>query len=61
MMNRPLMFINNNVIIEQLKDRVWEKYLKIKGGDFKDWYNGLSPIEQSAWDVKFKEKQNAKY
>ncbi len=36
MMNRPLMFINNNVIIEQLKDRMREKYLKIKGSDFKD-------------------------
>lgn len=60
MMNRPLMFINNNVIVEQLKDRVWEKYLKIKGDDFKAWYNGLSPVEQSAWDVKFKEKQNAR-
>ena len=56
-MNRPLMFMNNNVIVEQLKTRVWEKYQEISGGDFKNWYNGLSPVEQCAWDVKFKEIQ----
>jgi hypothetical protein len=49
------MFINNNVVVEQLKDRVWEDYKKIKGGDFKSWYNGLSPVEQVAWTVKFDE------
>ena len=49
------MFINNKVVVEKLKDRVWEDYKKIKGGDFKSWYNGLSPVEQVAWTVKFDE------
>ena len=54
-MNRPLMFMNNNFIVEQLKARVWESYKKIKSCDFSNWYKGLSPIEKSAWDVKFDE------
>jgi len=54
-MNRPLMFINNNLIVEQLKSRIWEEYQKVKGGDFPCWYKGLSPIEKTAWDVKFSE------
>ena len=29
-MNKPLMFINNNVIVEQLKTAVWEKYKEVK-------------------------------
>jgi hypothetical protein len=49
------MFMNNNFIVEQLKTRVWESYKKIKSGDFSNWYKGLSPIEKSAWDVKFDE------
>ena len=54
-MNRPLMFINNNVVVEKLQDRVWEDYKKIKGGDFRSWYDGLSPVEQAAWNVRFNE------
>jgi len=54
-MNRPLMFMNNNLIVEQLKNRVWEDYLKVKACDFQGWYKGLSPIEKTAWDVKFDE------
>ena len=54
-MNRPLMFINNNLIVEQLKSRIWKDYQKVKSGDFPCWYKGLSPIEKTAWDVKFSE------
>ena len=56
-MNRALMFINNNLIVEQLKTEVWEKYKEVAACDFQGWYEGLSPIEQTAWDVKFDEKQ----
>jgi len=56
-MNKPLMFINNDSIIEQLKTTVWENYKEVKNCDFQGWYEGLSPIEQTAWDVKFEEKQ----
>jgi len=24
---------------------MWDEYLTIKGGDFSNWYEGLSPIE----------------
>jgi len=57
-MNKPLMFINNNLIVEQLKTSVWEKYKEVKNGDFQLWYEGLSPIEQTAWTVKFNEIQD---
>tara|TARA_R110002051_G_scaffold325165_1_gene426094 strand:+ start:658 stop:861 length:204 start_codon:yes stop_codon:yes gene_type:complete len=56
-MNRPLMFMNNNLIVEQLKTAVWEKYKEIRACDFQGWYEGLSPIEKTAWDVKFDEIQ----
>jgi len=56
-MNRPLMFMNNNLIVEQLKTSVWEKYQEVRACDFQGWYKGLSPIEQAAWDVKFDETQ----
>ena len=37
---------------------MWDEYLTIKGGDFPNWYEGLSPIEKAAWDVKFDEVQD---
>jgi len=54
-MNRPLMFMNNSVLIEQLKTAVWESYGEIKSCDFKGWYDGLNPIERAAFNVKFDE------
>jgi|TARA_B100001564_G_C20584024_1_gene644565 hypothetical protein len=57
-MNRPLMFINNNVIVEQLKDRVWEDYQIIPKCDVQGWLEGLSPVERTAWEVKFDELNN---
>jgi len=59
-MNRPLMFMNNNLIVEQLKDRIWDDYQKIRNCDFQGWYKGLCPIEQAAWDVKFDEINSKK-
>ena len=56
-MNRPLMIINNNVIVEQLKQRVWEDYKKVRNCDFQGWIEGLSPVEKTAWEVKFDEIQ----
>ena len=57
-MNRPLMFMNNAHIMEQLKSRIWETYKTIKSGNFQQWFDGLSPIEQAAWKVKFEEVNN---
>ena len=52
------MFMNNNDLIESLKSRIWEEYLTVKACDFQGWYEGLSPIEKAAWDVKFDEIQD---
>ena len=57
-MNKPLMFMNNIDLIEPLKARVWEKYMTVRACDFQGWYEGLSPIEKAAWDVKFDEVQD---
>ena len=54
-MNKPLMFMNNNVVVEQLKDRVWIDYGEIRNCDFQGWFEGLSPVEQAAWETKFDE------
>jgi len=43
-------------LIEQIKTRVWKEYKTIKNCDFQGWYQGLSPIEKSAWDMKFDER-----
>ncbi len=45
-MNRPLMFTNNDFIVEQLKTEVWKKYKEVRNCDFQGWYEGLSPIEK---------------
>ncbi len=57
-MNKPLMFTNNTHLLEELKARIWQTYKTIKSGDFQEWYDGLSPIEQAAWKVKFGEINN---
>jgi len=59
-MNRPLMFMNNNVIVEQLKTAVWEKYKEVKNCDFQGWYANLSPVEKAAWNSKFDEENERK-
>ena len=30
---------------KEREKQLWENYLTIKGGDFQNWYEGLSPIE----------------
>ena len=57
-MNKALMFMNNIDLIEGLKKRIWEEYKTVKNCDFLGWYEGLSPIEKTAWDIKFDEVQN---
>ena len=55
-MNRPLMFINNSsILVEQLKDEIWNSYQKVKGGDFPKWYENLNNIEKEAFKVKFED------
>ena len=31
--------------MKKIKERVWSNYMKVKGGDFLNWYEGLTPIE----------------
>ena len=40
---------------------VWEEYLTIKGGDFANWYEGLSPIKDYIFKQSFKRKQEGDY
>tara|TARA_R110000851_G_scaffold62914_1_gene144109 strand:+ start:158 stop:319 length:162 start_codon:yes stop_codon:yes gene_type:complete len=35
-----------------------EQLLTIKGGNFKEWYEGLSPVESLLYKIGFKELQN---
>jgi hypothetical protein len=31
--------------MEEISKRIWKDYMSIRGGDFPNWYEGLSPIE----------------
>ena len=42
--------------MEEIKNRVWEEYMTIKGGKFSQWYEGMSPIEQSLFSKKMLNK-----
>ena len=35
--------------MEQIVKRIKKEALLIKGGDFQNWYDGLSPIEKKAY------------
>ena len=50
--------MNNIDLVESLKTRIWEEYMTIRACDFPGWYEGLSPIEKAAWDMKFDEVQD---
>ena len=49
--------MNNIELTEQIKDNVWNTYMNTKAGDWHDWFEGMSPIEQAAWKEKFDEVQ----
>ena len=49
--------LHNSELIKQLKDNIWAVYGETKGGDWHNWFEGLSPIEQAAWKEKFDEVQ----
>jgi|TARA_R110000787_G_scaffold262328_1_gene367724 hypothetical protein len=36
-------------LTKQIGERIWKNYMTIKGGDFQQWYNGMSPIEQGVF------------
>ncbi len=44
-------------IMNEIDNRVWNEYMQVKGGDFLNWYEGLSPIEKNSWSRKFDEAQ----
>jgi hypothetical protein len=33
------------MVMEKRSEQIWKTYLTIKGGDFSNWYESLSPIE----------------
>jgi len=35
--------------MEKIKNRLQKEYMTIKGGDFPEWYDGLSPIEKTVF------------
>jgi hypothetical protein len=39
--------------MKKVGKRIWEDYMNVRGGDFPNWYEGLSPIEKKAWKIKF--------
>jgi len=43
--------------MQKIGERVWKNYMNVKGGDFINWSEGLSPIEKKAWEMKFSEVQ----
>ena len=49
--------MTNEELMEQLKTNIWNKYKDTKAGEWHDWYEGMSPIEQAAWKEKFDEVQ----
>ena len=43
--------------VQKIIEKIWENYMNVKGGDFLNWYEGLSPIEKKAFKIKFDSKQ----
>jgi hypothetical protein len=39
--------------MEEISKRIWKDYMGIRGGDFSNWYEGLSPIEVKILEIKF--------
>jgi hypothetical protein len=42
--------------MEKISNRVWKKYMEVKGGDFSDWYESLSPIESYLFNKQLRLK-----
>jgi|TARA_R110001592_G_scaffold104094_1_gene292940 hypothetical protein len=45
--------------MNKISNRVWSEYANVIGGDFLNWYEGLSPIEAKVWSMKFNEIQSS--
>ena len=45
--------------MEKIGERIWNNYINVIGGDFSNWHEGLSPIEEKAWKIKFKVMQSS--
>ena len=42
--------------MKEKSEKIWETYLTIKGGDFSNWYEGLSPIESYLFNKQLRLK-----
>ena len=42
--------------MQKRSEQIWKTYLTIKGGDFSDWYEGLSPIENHLFNRQLRLK-----
>ena len=38
--------------MEKVSKRIWSEYMEVKGGDFSNWYDSLSPIENYLFSLK---------
>jgi hypothetical protein len=43
-------------LLEKRSEQIWKEYLTIKGGDFENWYEGLSPIESYLFNKRLRVK-----
>jgi len=42
--------------MEKRSEQIWKTYLTIRGGDFSNWYESLSPIECHLFNKKLRLK-----
>ena len=42
--------------MEKGSKRIWSKYREVKGGDFSNWYESLSPIESYLFNKQLRLK-----
>lgn len=42
--------------MEKKSEQIWKTYLTIRGGDFSNWYEGLSPIENHLFNRQLRLK-----
>lgn len=43
-------------VMEKVSKRIWSEYMEVKGGDFSNWYDSLSPIENYLFNKQLRIK-----
>lgn len=47
-----------NIILNTSERDIWKEYLDVKGGDFSDWWKGLTKAEKSEWTKRKEEARD---